>query len=1414
MTTTLTRSQELFWTGQALAGDVPLYNQAWRFDFMGPLDPDHMRAAFERLVERADVLRTVFSETEHGVIQTVLDAPPVPWELIDFSTSAHPEGDATAWIEKRCRQPYDLRRSSYDAALLKLTEEHTVLFFSQHHIITDAWSVSLLFEALRDHLEALRSHQPLPSEPLPSFQGVIAQEAAFRESDAGSAAAKHWRLVAEASAGPIRLYNRRNMKAQSETVRLHHPLTTTQTDGLAVLAKADGIRSFSNHLTIFNLLITAFLAYVARVSGQRQITIGTPAHNRTSLALRQVAGLLVEVFPFGAKLDENETFRSLFTKVAATNLDNMRFAQAGAATAESGRAFNVILNYINVDFPKIEGLSRRVEWLPTGAMDPSHDMRLHVMDMNADGKLILAFDLNTSTFPESVRRVIPDHVTAILDAMIADVDQPIDHVAIATAEELSTQLETFNNVAPAEDKDESVLALFASRVVTSSNAPAIVCGDITLTFAELDRWSDAIAADLGNLGVKSGAIAAVYMKRSAAYPAAVLGVMKAGAAFLPLDSTLPADRLAFVINDAGAAAILTEPALAQHLDNQSQPVLVIDGASTSTNDEPASPAPHADDTAYVIYTSGSTGTPKGVAVGHGALASYLSWASALYGGGKPTSMPLFTAIGFDLTLTSLLIPLISGGTVVVYPEPETGSDLSVLDVFSEDRIDVVKLTPAHLALVIEHATPSQRLQALILGGEDLKTLLANNALGRLGHDITIYNEYGPTEAVVGCMVHRFDPTRDRGLSVPIGVPADGMRIYTLDAGLNPVPTGVAGEIFIGGDRLAKGYVCRDDLTAERFIDDPFNKGQRLYRTGDLARFNDHQTLDYLGRSDRQVKLRGVRIELGEIEQALISLPSISEAVVIAKPVVRVQAAASEVHCLRCGLSSSYPDATIDDTQICSICRELEDYRDRADVYFSDMPALNAILTDAHERARGQYDAIVLTSGGKDSIYALARLADMGPRILALTLDNGYIADGAKDNIQRVTQRLGVDHRYVSTPAMDRIFVDSLKRHANVCNGCFKTIYTLAMQTALEVGAPLIVTGLSRGQFFETRLTPDLFKSGPITCSAIEAMVVEARKAYHRTDDAVSRHLNVDMFADDHVFDSVQFVDFYRYCDASLDDIYRYLHDRLPWKRPGDTGRSTNCLINDVGIYVHKKKQGYHNYALPYSWDVRMGHKDRDAARDELEDEIDVARVRRILDDIGYDADDIVDSAIDLQLIAYVVSDKELTTATVRTALINRLPPEMMPTRLNCLDAIPLNANGKVDLTALPDPDTTSLGPVAVYRAPASEREYALVAIWAAVLRLERIGVDDNFYDLGGDSIAAIRIAARARKEGIELAAGLIFQHQTVAELATVVDVRDEEPANQADEEEVDSFTLAGLGTDDFDAIATALGASSTTARRG
>ena len=287
-------------------------------------------------------------------------------------------------------------------------------------------------------------------------------------------------------------------------------------------------------------------------------------------------------------------------------------------------------------------------------------------------------------------------------------------------------------------------------------------------------------------------------------------------------------------------------------------------------------------------------------------------------------------------------------------------------------------------------------------------------------------------------------------------------------------------------------------------------------------------------------------------------------------------------------------------------------------------------------------------------------------------------------------------------------------------------------------------------------------------ATIDQTVLEARKAYHRIDDGVSRLLNVDMFKDDKVFEQIKFVDFYRYSDVSLEEMYSLLAEHAPWIRPADTGRSTNCLINDAGIHVHKHKEGFHNYALPYSWDVRLGHKQREAALDELNDRIDIEKVQQILQEIGYHEEGYLGEGSDTRLTAFFTANKKLRSADLRAFLAERLPTAMIPANIVQLDVMPLTANGKVDREALPDQRPGRPVVEEVYRAPRKLIEVQLADLWRKVLRIQRVGIDDNFFDLGGDSIAAIQIVAKANDAGIPLTTHQLFQHQTVADLAIIV----------------------------------------------
>ncbi|MCZ6773806.1 MAG: amino acid adenylation domain-containing protein, partial [Proteobacteria bacterium] len=878
------------------------------------------------------------------------------------------------------------------------------------------------------------------------------------------------------------------------------------------------------------------------------------------------------------------------------------------------------------------------------------------------------FDLNVDAFVGAETDWVVDHFLKLLDGMIADPDGEIAKLPLvtsATSDRSGMAEEVQPNEAP---RATTVIKAFERQAAATPRNIAVVCGDDTLIYTELNDRANRLAQELRRRGVGAGVVVGVAMDRSVEAVVSIIGILKAGAAFLPIDPGYPDSRVEFVVEDAAVRLVLT---LGDSLPCEGVEALDVTGdfwqGLAEVNGNPPTRA-SADELAYIIYTSGSTGFPKGVMVGHGSVANYVLWAADRYTQGKVLAFPLFSSLAFDLTVTSIFVPLVSGGRIVVYPAAADEGDITLHKILADDLVDIIKLTPSHLALLQGMDLAGSRVKQLILGGEDLKTDIARTITRRFGGDIKIYNEYGPTEATVGCMIHRFDPDLDTDISVPIGHAIDNLRVHVLDEHGNTQPQGVTGEIFIAGAGVAKGYLNQEEVTRAKFVDNPFRPGEIMYATGDLARMNHRGQLEYLGREDHQVKIRGVRIELGEVESTLLRHEAIKACVV--DLLERHEPAPPEnSFCVQCGLSARHPDAHLDHDGVCRICRLYADVRTQSDTYFRDFQDLEAIAEKARECAAGEQDCLMLLSGGKDSTYALCRLVDLGFTPLVFTLDNGFISDGAKENIRRVVDQLGLELVIGKTAAMNEIFVDSLNRFSNVCNGCFKTIYTLAMNLAHERGIKYILTGLSRGQIFETRIA-GMFQQQVFDPVEIDRTIVEARKAYHRMDDAVSRALDVSIFEKDEIFDEIEFVDFYRYCDTTLDELYAYLAERVPWIRPRDTGRSTNCRINELGIFVHTRERGFHNYALPYSWDVRLGHKERDAALKELDDNIDVNGVQKMLGEIGYHNEVFAPPAgRDKILTAYYVSEDTVGSADLRSFLSGRLPAEFIPDHFIELDEI-------------------------------------------------------------------------------------------------------------------------------------------------
>ncbi|MEO1064380.1 MAG: amino acid adenylation domain-containing protein [Actinomycetota bacterium] len=1334
----LGRAQGQIWASQRVHSGVPLANMAKRTTIDGPIDPERFVAAFDSVVRASDALRGRIVEVDGAPRLRVEAEPPAATAVIELA-----EDDLDAWCDERIATPVDLTTCAYDSVLLRHGPERWTWWLDLHHGITDAMASALVFEAtatayeggpielasLRDHLSEL---QRLEGDP--SWQEV-------RDG---------WRARHEPSA-PLALYG-----ATGASTTAVDRLAVGDDDLLHRLDEAlDGTyRSLSRELSLLAVVSTAVVELVHRLDGRSEVVLGIPVHQRNDKVAKRVVGPLMELFPLRVVVEHGDTHRSLHRRIARGIMRMLRDAKPGTSPDQD---FSIVLNVLAARYGSFAGLPATTSWPRSGHADPDHLIRAQISAYAAHD-LRVELDVNHALGDVDHRRRLPDHLGLVLDRILDDPDGPIDGEAVATVEELA-ELAGWRSPPAVPAREGDVAARVAAALRALGDGVAIEEDDRLLSGDELDRLVGRVAAWFRREGLAAGDRVAVRRGRSIEAVALVHGALRAGVTFVPLDPADPAGRHDRIVDDAGI-------------------VRVLDSLPDDLPDSPDAPvAVDPDAIAYVLYTSGSTGLPKGVPISRRGLDDYLTLAEAAYvePGHAPT-VALHSSLVFDLTITSLFLPLLTGGRLVVFADDGPSA---LARVAGDRRIDLLKATPSQLELIVRMGDGPLPYRTLIVGGEAFRLPLARRLVERCGTDVAIYNEYGPTEAVVGCMIHRFDPDADTGADVPIGTPTPGSEVLILDAALHPVPVGSWGELWVRRAGMAEAYLNRPALSAERFV--VLDDGQRWYRTGDRARFERPGVAVYGGRADDQLKVGGIRLEPGEVEAALATHPAVDNAIVrVWSPAPRP---ANEIHrCPRCGLGDDVPDVTFDEDGVCSTCRTFDAVRPQAEAWFRTEDDLLERLRSARSRRRGDIDAVHLLSGGKDSTFALYRLVEQGWNVHALTLDNGFISDGAKENIRRSVADLGIGHDFLTTDAMNDIFRDSLERHSNVCQGCFKTIYTLALHRARELGAPVIVTGLSRGQFFETRLVPHQFESGRFDPDAIDAAVLEARKAYHRTPDAVTEHLDHSIFDDDSIFDEVEFVDFYRYVDVDLAELYDFLERRAPWVRPADTGRSTNCLVNIAGIHVHRTERGHHNYAEPYAWDVRLGHKTRAEALDELDDEFDPSDVDRMLSEIGY-----APQPPEL-LTAWYRSDAPIEPQELRNHLRELVPAHAVPAAFVRVDELPLAASAKADTGRLPPP-TRVHRRTAEFRAPSSTIERRLAAIWAEVLGLEQVGLDDDFFDVGGDSLAALEMITWAADQlAVDVPDASAFQRRTLGELAAVFaaageagPASDDEPLTEADE---------------------------------
>ncbi|MFD0278638.1 amino acid adenylation domain-containing protein, partial [Kitasatospora sp. NPDC127111] len=892
----LTAAQREIWIAEQR---LPKANLVFRvgeyLEIHGQLDPALFEQALRLVVTEAEALHVRFTEEAGEVRQAV--RPPTDWTpaLVDLSAEADPEEAARDWLAAAAARPMDLRERLFEYALLRLGTDRHYWYQGYHHIVMDAFGSVLIARRTAEVYTALTEGRPVPPRTFGSLDGFLTADQNYRASEEFTRDREYWTghfadrpeptgIVARPSTVPDRYLRRSTALAPGES------------DGLREAARR--ARAPWSHL-----VIAAAAVHLHRVTGVTDVVLGLPVPARLDRLQRRTPGTASNVLPLRLTVRPELTLHQLLRQVAERIVELGRHQRYRSEDLQRdldlpgglGTWYAPVVNIMSFDAaPAFAGLASTAHSLSSGLVG---DLALAVWDRRDGTGLTVDLNAHPELCPEP--ELAAHHgrfITALRAVAAAEPTQPLGRIDLLTAEERAAATAGAEETPPTSEA--TLPELFQARAAADPASVAVVCGGTTLTYGELDERANRLAHFLTARGAGPERIIALALPRSADLVVAVLAALKAGAAYLPLDPEYPVARLAHMITDARPALVLAVAATEAKLpDGHGAPVLLLDDPAVLADlaGQPSQATAvelRPDHPAYVIYTSGSTGVPKGVVNTHRNVVRLFDATRGWFGFGPDDVWTLFHSYAFDFSVWELWGPLLHGGRLVVVPHETSRTPGAFLDLLADQRVTILNQTPsAFYQLAQAEAEPSRperqlALRRVVFGGEALQPDRLADWYRRHPDDAPVLvNMYGITETTVH-VTHQ-PLTHDRvtaGAASVIGVGIPDLRTHVLDGGLQPVPPGVVGELYVAGPGLARGYLGRPALTAERFVADPYGRepGGRMYRTGDLVRRNPDGELEFVGRADHQVKIRGFRIELGEIEASLLAHPAVTQATAVVR----------------------------------------------------------------------------------------------------------------------------------------------------------------------------------------------------------------------------------------------------------------------------------------------------------------------------------------------------------------------------------------------------------------------------------------------------------------------------------------------------------------------------------------------------
>lgn len=901
----LSLAQKQLATLSAITPEASLaYHISPLLSMKGSLDIDSLKKAVEMVVQRHEALRTTIIGVDEGVVSPKISTTVAGFfNELDLSKKKNKKAALDQALQQQATTPFDLSKDSlFNCTLIRLADNDHRLLCKAHHIIVDGLSMNIIIQELASCYTNFVNKTPFELPSAKQFSDVLAWQ---KEQDFSKQEAYWLHELAEPTSALVLPSDKPNPTLKSyKGGRISKEIDSNLVQSLKQFSKKNNATEFMTFFAIHAL-------WLHKMTGQNELIIGMPVAARSFKGSESVVGYCTHLIPIKSNYDPNASFQTFLTSIRKKLLQGYQhqdypYSQLLNAlkTTSNHGAKSPIQVVFNVDrvgeHPNFANLN--VEWASQKVFNVAFDLVFNIMEL--EEQVVIECDYSTDKFSEQSINQFVDYFQTLCHHVLLDIESPMSNLSLMNKQAVQDWVVKWNNTKHEYPPFSSVVDWFDSIAEKHKDDLAVTSEESDMTYAQLSAKSNALASMLVEKGYGKGSLVGMHLNRSVDVLVAIFGIWKAGASYVPIDPSYPKKRMQFILDDCQPVCVISTKKEAEFFKGSKVEQLMIDAdeleweRASATTLTRLSSTPEREDLAYVMYTSGSTGEPKGAMITHKGLLNYIHWATSYYKSNKGLGAPVHGSIAFDATITSLLTPLLSGTSVHLMTTEGIGIEslhqlLAERKKYGKKSWSMLKLTPSHLDLLSATLANEDKkgvCNCLILGGEAL-SYSSILPWREYAPKTRIVNEYGPTETVVGCAVYEEKKSAAASASgaVPIGKPIWNTQLFVLDESKNPLPPGIEGELYIGGDGVAKGYLHRDELTKERFISlqetglSAYNIApaeSRLYATGDRVKLQFDGDLVFLGRSDSQVKLRGYRIEIAEVEHTIKELPSIDQVKVI------------------------------------------------------------------------------------------------------------------------------------------------------------------------------------------------------------------------------------------------------------------------------------------------------------------------------------------------------------------------------------------------------------------------------------------------------------------------------------------------------------------------------------------------------